>query len=419
MPFNWQGERGSAVLPLPTGPTVKVIADSIRQERNSCKARLFIKVDEHTLAWSTLSVEDDADRVRLSNSAWKHLAVEDQKAFKPAELKHFLDQFCEHLWDAYTERFEAEFLTPADEMTPTEFALRPYVVIGGGTILFAPPGRGKSYTALLMAVSVDAGCSRIWQVDRPRPVMFLNLERARLSLQRRVALVNLALGLEAQRPLLFINARGKGLRDIEEAARRSVAKLGVEVIVLDSISRAGLGSLVEDRPANAIIDTLSRICPTWVALAHTPRQDETHAYGSQMMDAGEDVGVQLITQITNNGTLGIGLKVVKANDIAFPPLQVLGYSFDGYGLSGVRIARKGEFPEIDAKKAMTAQDQIREYLLQVGEATASDVSRELGFARQTVSSLMAADSYLTRTRRGHRVLYSASDCQVSERGDTS
>jgi hypothetical protein len=387
---------------------MKVIADSIRQERGSCKARIFIKVDEHTLAWTSLNVEDDPDRVRLTNSAWKHLAAEEQKVFKSADLKHFLDQFCEHLWDSYTERFEAEFLAPSGEMTPTEFALRPYIVLGGGTILFAPPGRGKSYTALLMAASVDSGCSRIWPVDRPRPAMFLNLERSRLSLQRRVALVNLALGLEAQRPLLFINARGKTLRDIEDAARRSVAKHGVEVVFMDSISRAGLGSLIEDRPANAIIDTLSRICGTWVALAHTPRQDETHAYGSQMMDAGEDVGLQLITQLTGNGTLGIGLKVVKANDIAFPPLQVLSYSFDEYGLSGARVARRGEFPEIDPKRTMTAQEQIREYLLQVGEAGAGVISRELGFARQTVSALLAADTSLTRTRRGHEVLYSVS-----------
>jgi hypothetical protein len=416
MQFSWQGERARRSLLLDTGPVVTVIADSIRQERGSCHARIFIKVDEHTLAWTSLKVEDDSERVRLTNSAWKRLATPDQKAFPNADLKHFLDGFCEHLWDAYTERFEAEMLTPLEDMTPTEFALRPYIVLGGGTILFAPPGRGKSYTALLMAVSVDAGCSRIWQVDVPRPTLFLNLERAKLSLKRRLALVNLALGLEAHRPLLFINARGKGLREVEEAARRSVAKHGVEVVFMDSISRAGLGSLVEDRPANAIIDTLSRICPTWVALAHTPRQDETHAYGSQMMDAGEDVGVQLITQTSNNGTLGIGLKVVKANDIAIPSLQVLVYTFDEYGLSGARIAKHGEFPEIEAKRRMTVQEQVREYLLQVGEVSATAVSQQLGISRQTISKVMSADTWLTRRRHGHEVLYSVSECQLSEGG---
>jgi hypothetical protein len=381
-------------------------ADNIRQERGSCHARVFIKVESHTLAWTSLNVEDDPDRVRLANSAWKNLALPDQKAFKPPDLKHLLDQFCEHLWDAYTERFEAETMAPVEDMAPTEFALRPYVVLGGGTILFAPPGRGKSYTALLMAVSIDAGCSHVWQVDQPRPTLFLNLERARLSLKRRLALVNVALGLPAQRPLLFINARGKGLREVEEAARRSVTKHRVEAVFMDSISRAGLGSLVEDRPANAIIDCLSRICPTWVALAHTPRQDEGHAFGSQMLDAGEDIGVQLLTQLSNNGRLGIGLKVVKANDIAIPPLQVLAYSFDEYGLSGARLAKTGEFPEIDARKRMTIQEQIREYLLQVGQATAGDVGRELGVSRETASRVMAADTCLTRTRVGHEVLYS-------------
>jgi hypothetical protein len=406
MKFDWQGERASRSLSLDTGPTVAVIADSIRQERGSCHARIFIKVDEHTLAWTTLNTEDDPDRVRLTNSAWKHLALADQKAFPNADLKHFLDGFCEHLWDAYTERFEAEMMAPAEEMTPTEFALRPYVVFGGGTILFAPPGRGKSYTALLMAVSIDAGCSRIWQVPTPRPTLFLNLERAQLSLKRRLALVNLTLGLEAQRPLLFINARGKGLRDIEQAARRSVEKHGVEVVAFDSISRAGMGSLVEDRPANTIIDTLSRICPTWLALAHTPRAEEGHQYGSVHFDAGEDVGLQLLSQIGRNGTLGIGLNVVKANDIRIPPLQILAYSFDQYGLSGVRPAESGEFIMIEAKQTGDPLTDITDLLLQVGQATASEICRTLGKARSTVSELLnRSDTFIRCGKRNKETLW--------------
>jgi hypothetical protein len=238
-------------------------------------------------------------------------------------------------------------------------------------------------------------------------VLFINLERARLSLRRRLSFVNLALGIEVQRPILFINARGKGLREIETAARRSVEKHGVQAIFMDSISRAGVGTLVDDRPANLVIDTLSRICPTWVALGHTPRQDESHQYGSQMFDAGEDVGVQLLTHQSYNGTLGIGLKVVKANDIPLTKYpQVLAYSFDEYGLSGARLAKPSEFPEIDSKRAMTAEEQIREYLLQVGQASASVISGELGINRTTVSRLLAADTCLTRTRHGHEVLYS-------------
>lgn len=407
--YKWQGERAEYSQSLESGPTLTISADSIRKERGSCYARVFIRLDDHTLAWTGLNVESDPDRVRLVNSAFKHMLTPDQKALPNAALKQTLDVFSEGLWAAYASLFEAEFMAGDADIAPTEFGLEPYIVMGGGTILFAPPGRGKSYTALLMAVSIDAGVQTIWRVERPRPILFINLERAKTSLRRRISFVNLALGIEATRPLLFINARGKGLREIEDAARRSVEKHGVEVTFMDSISRAGLGSLVEDRPANAIIDTLSRICPTWLALAHTPRQDEGHAYGSQMLDAGEDLGVQLLTQLTNNGTLGVGLKVVKANDIAFPPLQVLAYSFDQYGLSGARVAKRGEFPEIDAKKHMTAQEQIREYLLQVGEAGASVISAQLDIARQTVSKVMAADTSLTRRRVGHEVLYSVSE----------
>jgi hypothetical protein len=404
--YKWQGERAEYSQPLESGPTLIISADSIRKERGSCYARVFIRLDDHTLAWTGLNVESDPDRVRLVNSAFKHMLKPDQQALPNAALKQTLDVFSEGLWAAYASLFEAEFMAGDADIAPTEFALEPYIVMGGGTILFAPPGRGKSYSALLMAASIDAGVQTIWRVERPRPILFINLERAKISLRRRVSFVNLALGIEATRPLLFINARGKGLREIEDAARRSVEKHGVEVTFMDSVSRAGLGSLVEDRPANAIIDTLSRICPTWVALAHTPRQDEGHQYGSQMFDAGEDIGLQLLHQLTNNGTLGIGLKMVKANDVPIAPLQVLAYDFDQYGLSGVRAAKRGEFVEIDAQRRTTIQEQIREYLLQVGEASATAVSCQLGVSRQTASTVMAADTCLTRTRQGREILYS-------------
>ena len=391
-------------------------AEGIRNQRTGKHATITVSIDGHDLAGDLFNYERLSERERLGRKAWAELALEEQREYPVSFLNDAIWRFSLRIWQEHVKVSGVEEAGADNEPPPPTFVLAPYIIEGGGTILFAPPGRGKSYTALLMAVSVDAGCSRIWQVDVPRPTLFLNLERAKLSLKRRLALVNLALGLEAHRPLLFINARGKGLREVEEAARRSVAKHGVEVVFMDSISRAGLGSLVEDRPANAIIDTLSRICPTWVALAHTPRQDETHAYGSQMMDAGEDVGVQLITQTSNNGTLGIGLKVVKANDIAIPSLQVLVYTFDEYGLSGARIAKHGEFPEIEAKRRMTVQEQVREYLLQVGEVSATAVSQQLGISRQTISKVMSADTWLTRRRHGHEVLYSVSECQLSEGG---
>ena len=168
---------------------------------------------------------------------------------------------------------------------------------------------------------LSANVDKVWPVSRAK-VLFINLERSALSIQRRLGLVNTALGLDADRKLLTLNARGKSLVDIKDVVAATVAKYDVGLIILDSISRAGQGSLIEDRPVNAIVDTLNNLAPSWLALAHTPRSNESHVFGSVHFEAGADVVVKLLSERTED-TLGIGLEIVKENDIGRTPKQIL------------------------------------------------------------------------------------------------
>ncbi len=253
--YVWDKDAASINRRLETGRTLTLRADSIRKERTGCHARLFVRLDDTTLAWSNLNVEDDAQRVRLVNSAHKRLLPVDAKVLPASDFKQLLDIFCQDLWDAYVSRYEATFCGGHAVPPPLTYALYPYVLLGGGTMLFAPPGRGKSYTLITMAVSIDAGLDRLWKIERPRRVLLVNLERSQLSIERRICLVNAALGLDPERKLLTINARGRSLRDIFEAIRRSIDRHGVEVLFVDSVSRAGFGAMVKDEVANLIIDS--------------------------------------------------------------------------------------------------------------------------------------------------------------------
>jgi hypothetical protein len=152
---------------------------------------------------------------------------------------------------------------------------------------------------MLMAVSVDAGISSLWRVERV-PALIVNLERGAESLATRLGRVNRVLGLDGRRPLFMLNARGRSLQDVMPAAERFVRREGIGFVVLDSISRSGFGDLKEDRVANAIVDALNRLCPTWLAVAHTPRSDETHEFVSVHFQAGEDVGIRLTSQEANS-----------------------------------------------------------------------------------------------------------------------
>jgi len=63
---------------------------------------------------------------------------------------------------------------------------------------------------MAMAVSVDAGCSEIWNVEQANS-LYINLERSERSMVKRLGGINTALGLDPARSLPFLNVRGQTL----------------------------------------------------------------------------------------------------------------------------------------------------------------------------------------------------------------
>jgi hypothetical protein len=389
--------------------TLTLRADAIHQERTGVHARLSIAYQGVTLAWSTFNIERDEDRVRLVNSAHKQLNGQATE-YPVAYLKKDVDLFCFGLWDASLGDLDAEWMAGTEEPVPTVFALEPYVVHGGGTIVFAHPGRGKSILTLLWAVSIDAGADiaperRLWKV-RPQRVLLINLERHKTSVANRLGNVNAALGLPRTRTLLTMNQRGKSLADVIPAARKMVREHGIQVVLLDSISRAGLGDLTENNPVNKIIDGLNGLAPTWIGIAHAPRSSNEHLYGSIHFEAGADVVVRLLSQQDEGGPLGIGLQITKENDVGKRRLEILALEFAAYGLTGVRDARPGEFPDVEESRQPSGKQLVVDYLVHAGTASASAIAQETGLNRSNVSTLLNHDpSFQRRGMKGASVLF--------------
>lgn len=380
-------------------------AENIRQERTGTHARVSIGCDGATLAWSNFNVERDEDRVRLSNSAYKHLNGL-AASYPDRLLKADLDSFCAGLWDAQIAQMMPEMMEGTLKAMPPDFVLYPFVLAEGGTIVFAPPGRGKSYTLMLMAVCIDAGLERLWRPIKQRKVLFINLERGARSVADRLGNVNGALGLDRYRPLATINARGRTFADVANAAERYVSENDVGVVFVDSISRAGAGDLKDDVPVNRIADALNRTATSWVALAHTPRADETHLYGSVMFEAAADVVVQLLSEQEEDGPLGIGLQITKQNDIGRVPMWTMALEFADTGLGSVRFARPGEFPEVEQGKRVTMREAVKQHLLDVGASSATEIAEATGFNRANISMLLSRDEAFIRTgNRGRSELY--------------
>lgn len=408
--YERQGEALLRAVPVNEKVALLLRAADIHRERTGVHARLEIAANGVVLAWGVINTDRDEDRVRLSNSAGRQLNGNGSGELYPAAyLKKDVDDFCRGLWQAEIGRFDPQLMTglPA---APPDCVLHPFILRGGGTVLFGPPGRGKSWITYLWAVSLDAGISTLWTVEQTR-VLLINLERSADSVRRRIGAINVALGLPRDRAIRILNARGRTLDDVLAAAARYVEKHEVGAVMLDSISRAGMGDLTENLAANRITDRMNRLCPTWVGIAHTPRATDDHVFGSVHFDAGADVMAKLVSQQEQTGPLGIGLEVVKGNDLPRSWFKLQKFALEmseEQGLVGVRKARDGEFPEVEAKRKVSALERLREWVLDqpYGRADATEAAEETGLNRSTVVQLFKnPEHFVELGKDGRRVLY--------------
>ena len=388
-------------------------AVDVRRERGKPRATVTIGQDDLLLDEDEFPLADRDRRNRFSNSA--HKALNGLAEIYPQQqLQHDLLLFCRQVWPFEVEQHKADITFGADQDSEPPFVLKDYVVEGGGTILFAPPGRGKSYAGLLMAQSIAWGNDAIWDVTRC-PTLFVNLERDRRSFERRLRRVNLALGMEPTSGALMLHARGQSLVDVFEAVQRTVEEHQVGVVFLDSLSRAGIGDMNENRLANQTMDLLNRLGCAWVALAHTPRADESHVFGSQMYDAAADLVVRLLTEARDR-ELGIGFQVTKANDTWIPPLKIWAYEFHpDYGLAAVREAQAGEFLEIEGQEPKSLRDLVKDHLLTHGEDYGANIAKELNKDPGDVSRVLKDTHTFTKARKEGVKQYFA---VLSDRGAT-
>jgi len=401
---NYQCEGEAISWQLDNG--IRFSASDIHQERTGIHAKAEIHNNDETLSWGICNIEKHEDRTRLANAAYAQMPKSLTDTYSKEQFRSVLDKFCLGLWDNYLFRFVPEPMFGDEDESPLRFLLKPYALEGGGTILFAPPGRGKSLTALIWAVSIDAGISTFWQVSQA-PVFFINLERSRQSLKLRLARVNRMLGLDPKRPLLTLNARGKSLHDVLPICKRAIKTNSVKLVVLDSISRAGYGDLTENRPVNTIIDALSGLCESWLALAHTPRASEDHIYGGIHFEAGADIVVQIVSQRRDDGTLGVGFQTTKQNDIPQAPLSIYALEFTELGLSGFRKAKPFEFPEIEERRKKSMDELVSEFILEqeTADATATKIADVLNVNRSYVARMLHTSGKFVETRKEGREVY--------------
>lgn len=363
--------------------------------------------DDVFVASDHFNIERSEDRKRLASSAWLRLGQAYRDAFgHEQEFAVLFDAFCVDAWPVSVSNISGGWVEPVAAIEPVE-TYTPFLVKDGGTIMFAPPGSAKTFLGLMVAYSVQYNVSDLFPV-RPTTTLYVNLERSESSMARRLTMVTSALGIPSGSRLLMLNRRGASITDVEDAIADMVQRYHVGLVIVDSLSRFGGGSLNDDSVMNRAMDLLNRVAPTWLLIAHSPRADSSHAFGSVMQDAAADVMLQVASEDGGSGSLGVALTVTKSNDIPRGPVGTYALSFDReYGLTGIRPARAGEFVELEGAEEdrRPVKQRMVTFIERHGDATEEQMREALGVGRTSITKALADRNVFVKTRTQDRKAY--------------
>lgn len=365
-------------------------AQNIRREHTGLHADIALFLMEsppRLIGRDVFNIGRHEDVVRLCRACHRRFPRIGQESYPLESLENDLLYFL--LWISREWEGQQFLVLDYQDQDPPpkqEFVLHPYILDGGGTILFGPRESGKSYICVQFAAAVANGLQEPWSTTK-RAVLYVNLERDPVSMRRRDYYVAKALAIPRTN-IKWLHARGSGM----EAVARQVKRIATPetIVFYDSISRMGLGGLNDDQTANRSADLANWASRTWIAIGHTPRGDATHLTGSMHFENAADILVRL-TKDENGGRIGIGLQVVKANDFRKPPMEVIALTFGPQGLSKIAPGNIRDFPALIGASPDTSTSRIarlQECLTITGSGTCEELADATGIARQNINTTL-------------------------------
>jgi len=343
------------------GGSVRFLLRDLRRDRTGMHGLAAIAWGGKLLRHDTFNLGRAEERTRLTKGAHGILPKDVQEALPLVEMAHQFDLVC--LYACTEWESDRVGIVEVDAATPPPgrvLIAPPHVERGASCIFFAPPGTGKSWLLTILAASLRSGQETLWKGQRQAPVLYVDLERNEAVFKRRLYQLRVALQAGTVPGIPYLAAKGIPLSSLRRRLREWSESHDGGVILYDSISRMGSGSLVEDQTANTIIDMANATSETWVALGHSPRGDASHVFGSTHFEAGADMMVQLASE-ERQDKLGCALRITKSNHGSRAPVVTYTLEFGEEGLSGIRPNTQADWPTLQPSIAEAIRGALAEH----------------------------------------------------------
>jgi hypothetical protein len=306
-----------------------------------------------------------------------------------------LERFCNRVLRMEREGQPFEKAGRDPRSTEQRYLMRPLLPLEAATIIFGAAGSGKSTLATAVAVAIATGREVIpgWE-PTPGPVLFLDWEAHRTTLNDRVAA--LALGVGAVAPEIHYRRMNRPLADDVEAVADFINAEGILLVVVDSLGLAMGGGREGEAVADStfrLFDALRVLEITSLLIDHVAGADLENArptakpYGSVYKQNLARLAFELKQEgQATRERIEIALLNNKANDDFKLPAQGLAICRDD---RAIRIERTDiEAPELVATLSLPER---MARLLRDGAQTRQVIVGELATSDSNVRSVLARD----------------------------
>jgi RecA-family ATPase len=315
------------------------------------------------------------------------------------------EQLCSMSREQYRLGEPTQDLRVVEPYKTEPWFLFPYLRGTAVTTLTAYGGIGKSFIALGMAASVATGKEIVGRpYAKATPVLYLDYEADAETHATRLAAITAGAGL-AQMPEIYYRFCTASLMESVDTAQREISRLGIGMVVVDSLGAAGSGAPEEGRTAIPLMSACRSFKVPTLAIHHRPKpqngqKEGADYYGSiyywnhcRMMWVARLAGKADDDEKTcDSPTKIVELKQVKTNDGARQKKHGLKMTFENAGEHLMALHFESESAQAlahdpDASALLKLPDRLL-IALERGPQTAEELADRLKANRKSVQNAL-------------------------------